>query len=78
MNRWLRGNSPSLRLIQKTNKPEKFPFTTTNNGIILAVRWSVKYFYAENSPIFWKSGEEEDGENWQMQNVLLFKQTQYS
>ena len=32
------------------NRPEKFPFIATNSWIILAVRWSVKYFFAPNSP----------------------------
>lgn len=37
----------------------------------------VCYFSPPNSPIFQKSPrEEEDGEKWQMQSVLLFKQTQ--
>ena len=45
--------------------------------IVLVVQWSVKYFFAPNFPIFRKScKEEEDGENRQMQSVLLFKQTQ--
>ena len=36
-----------------------------------------KTFLAQNSPIFRKSrGEKEHGENWQMQSVLLSKQTQ--
>ena len=36
-----------------------------------------KIFFAPNSPKFRKSGgEEEDGENRQMQGVLLSKQTQ--
>ena len=62
--RWLHlsslslGNSPSRRLIQKSNRPEKWPFIATNNWIVLAARWSVKYFFAPNSPLFQKkSGE---------------------
>ena len=44
---------------------------------MLALRWSVKYFYAPNSPIFRKScGEVEHTENRQLQGILLFKQTQ--
>ena len=58
--------------------PEKFPFKLTNNWIVLAVRWSVKYFFVPNSSMFQKNCEEkeEDGENWQMQGSLLFKQMQ--
>ena len=44
----------------------------------MAVRWSVKQFFAPNFPIFWEnSGEEEkeDGENRQMKSVLFLKQT---
>ena len=44
----------------------------------MAVRWSVKQFFAPNFPIFWEnSGEEEkeDGENRQMESVLFLKQT---
>ena len=59
------------------NKPQTFPFTGTNNSIVLSVRRPVKYFFAPISPIFRKSREEkEDGENRQMKGVLLFKQTQ--
>ena len=36
-------------LVQKKNKHEKFPSLATNNWIVLAVRWSVKYFFAQNS-----------------------------
>ena len=62
-------NSPSLQLVQKKNRPEKFSFIATNN-------WIVKYYFAPNSSIFRKSPrEEEDGENRQMQSVLLLKQT---
>ena len=74
---WSLGNSPSLGLVLKKNRPEKFPLITTNNRFALAVQWSVKNIFAPNSPIFRKNyGEEEDGENQQMHNVLLFKQTQ--
>ena len=45
------------------------------NSIVSAFRWSEKYFYAPN---FSKSRgeEEEDGENRQMQSVLLFQKNQ--
>ena len=59
------------------NIPEKPPFIATNNWIVLAVQWSVKYFFTKNSPIFWKSHVKEvDGENLQMQSVSLLKQIQ--
>ena len=47
----------------------------TTNLIVSAFRWSEKYFYAPN---FSKSRgeEEEDGENRQMQSVLLFQKNQ--
>ena len=47
----------------------------TTNSIVSAFRWSEKYFYAPN---FLKSRgeEEEDGENRQMQSVLLFQKNQ--
>ena len=47
----------------------------TTNSIVSAFRWSEKYFYALN---FSKSRgeEEEDGENRQMQSVLLFQKNQ--
>ena len=51
INRWLhlsRGfwrGSPSTRIVQKNNRPEKCPFIATNSWILLAVRRSVKYFF---------------------------------
>ena len=47
----------------------------TTNSIVSGFRWSEKYFYAPN---FSKSRgeEEEDGENRQMQSVLLFQKNQ--
>ena len=87
--RWLHlssslwGNSPTLRIVpKKKNRPEKYPFKATNNLIVLAVRWSVKYFSAPNSPLFRKSrGGEENGVSRQMQRKLssefckIFKNT---
>ena len=62
-------NFPSLWLVHKKKRPEKFPFIATNNWILLAARWSVKYFLLQ---IFQYSGkkcgreeeaeEEEEGE----------------
>ena len=43
------------------NIPETFPLLATNNWIVLAVQWYVKYFFALNSLIIWKSRGEEDG-----------------
>ena len=43
------GNSPLPRLNQKNTRPEKFERT------VLAVRWSVKYFFVPNFPTFCKS-----------------------
>ena len=45
-------------LFRRRNRPEKCPFTVTNNWIVLALRWSVKYFFARKSPLFRKSGGE--------------------
>ena len=47
-----------------------------NNWNVLAVQWSLKYLFAPNFPIFWKSRGEEDGKKREMQSALLFKQTQ--
>ena len=70
------GNSPSLQVVQKKNRPEKFPFIATNSWIVLAVRWSGKHFFAPNSLISQKSHGEEDGKTWHMQSILLFKKMQ--
>ena len=51
-------NSPSLRLVWKRNKPSKVPFIVTKKGIVVAVRWSAKHFFAPNSPIFQKNEAE--------------------
>ena len=45
---------------------------------MVAVRWSAKYFFALNSPIYWKRcgrEAEEDGER-QLLSVMPFKQMQ--
>ena len=41
-----------MRLAQKKNRPEKFPFIATPNLNVLAVPWSVKYILAPNFSIF--------------------------
>ena len=53
------GIPPSLEIVQKKNRAENFTFIGTNNWIVLAVQWSVKYIFASNSPISWKSCAEE-------------------
>ena len=62
------GNSPLLR-------PERFPFIGIPNLNVSAVRWSVKYIFAPNSPIFQKNAVEEQQRDRQWQSVKLFKQT---
>ena len=37
---------------------KKFPFIATINWIVLAIQWSVKYFFAPKSPLLRKSGGE--------------------
>ena len=45
-------------------KKQTRKITATNNWIVLTVQWSVKYYFATNSPIFQKNrGEEEYEEN---------------
>ena len=51
------GNSPSLWVVQKKNRLEKWPFIATNNWTVLAVPWSVKYFFDLNSPTLRKGME---------------------
>ena len=34
-----------LRLVQKKNRPEKFPFIAKNKCIVLVLPWSVKEFF---------------------------------
>ena len=53
------GNFPSLAYVQKKNRPEKFSFIATNNGIVSTVQWSLKYLFAPNSPLFQKGSVEE-------------------
>ena len=47
-------NFPSLRHVQKNNRPEKLPFIATNNGIVFAVRRSVNYFLLQIPKYFRK------------------------
>ena len=39
------GNSALLRLVQKGNRAEKFPFIVANGWIVLPLWWSVNYFF---------------------------------
>ena len=60
-------------LFRKRIDPKNLLFIETNDRTLLAVPWSVEYFFAPNYPIFQRSRrEEEDGENRQMQSALLF------
>ena len=45
---------------------------------MLAVQWSVKYFFARNSPLFWKRGGEKKKKkgNYEVFKARYFKQTQ--
>ena len=51
-------NTSLLRLVQKNNSPEKFPFKGTTDRLALTLRWPVKYFllrvsrYPGKTPIF--------------------------
>ena len=47
----------TLRLVQKKNRPKKFPFIATNNWIVSAAGRSVKYFFAPNSSHYRKAVE---------------------
>ena len=52
-------------------------FIETNNFKVLAVRWSVKYSFAPNSPIFpIKLAEKRKEEHRQLQCAMRFTQTQ--
>ena len=63
INRWLHLLSSFqgillCDLLRKRINQKKFSFIATNNLIVLAFQWSVKYFFAPNSPLFQKSGGE--------------------
>ena len=53
-------------------------FLETNNFKVLAVRWSVKYSFAPNSPIFpiRLAEKRKEEEHRQLQCALRFTQTQ--
>ena len=72
-NKWSLGNSPFCYLFKRRiGKSEKVPFIATNNWIILAVRWSVKYIFALSSSIFEKSCTGEEGEKGNGNKALCF------
>ena len=52
-------------LIQKKNKPEKFPFVAIPNLNVSAVQWSAKYFLALNFSIFQKNTVEQQQQDRQ-------------
>ena len=60
--------------------PKYFLFIGTNNWIVLAVRWIVKYFFASNFPIFWirlaEKRQEGQEKLRQLQSVRRFRETQ--
>ena len=45
-------------MFRKIIDQKNFPFIATNNWIVLAVQWSVKYLCAPNFPLIQKSGGE--------------------
>ena len=47
-----------LATCQEKEMTRKISFYGTTNWIVLVVRWSIKYFFAPNSPIFGKSLDE--------------------
>ena len=56
------GEFPFEENYSDNDRPEKCPFI----GILLAVRWSVKYFFAPNSLLFRKSsGEKKEKGNYE-------------
>ena len=65
-------------LFWKRRDPKNFLFTGKGNWIALAVRWSKKYVFPQNLPIFGirlvekRAGEE----NTQMQSAIRFTQKQ--
>ena len=52
-------------VFRKTKEQKKLPFIATSNWIVLAVQWSVKYFFAPNSPLFREGGGEKKRANYE-------------
>ena len=50
------GEFPFTETYSEKELTRKCPFIATNNWIILANWWSVKYFFAPNSSLFRKNG----------------------
>ena len=49
------GKFPFAKTYAAKNRPKKYLCIATNTWIVSAFRWSVKYFFAQNSPLFRKS-----------------------
>ena len=52
------GEFPFAAASSEKNRPENLFFMATTKRIVLAVRWSAKYLFAPNSPMFRKSFDE--------------------
>ena len=65
-------------LFWKRRDPKNFLFTGKGNWIALAVRWSRKYVFAQNLPIFWirLAKKQVAEENTQTQNAIHFTRKQ--
>ena len=71
--------SEFLRILQEDSGILQARTESLTLSILLGLRWSVKYVFAPNSPIFRRSpGKKEDGENHKMESISLFKQRQKS
>ena len=71
--------SEFLRILQEDSGILQASTESLTPSILLGFRWSVKYIFAPNSPIFRRSPrKKEDGENHKMQSISLFKQKQKS
>ena len=69
--------SEFLRILQEDSGILQASTESLTPSILLGFRWSVKYIFAPNSPIFRRSPrKKEDGENHKMQSISLFKQKQ--
>ena len=85
INRWLYLlSSPCgipfyCNLFWKRIDPKNFYFIGTNNWIVLAAQWSIKYFFAPNSSIFWirLTEKREEEEYRQLQSMIYFTEKQY-
>ena len=68
-------NPPSLQLVQKKNRPEKFPFIAANKLNCVSCPKVSKIFFCSEFPVipkeWWRKEEER-----QLRSVLLFKRMQ--